>query len=144
MKLKRCFVVISIIFLISGKANTQPSQRSILRADKFKNVINRKGSPDYMRDYNFDNHQRFNPFFDYGAWHGHLLPDNEDGIGGFPGIALLTEEYINFMANNFDRLSVFKDKQKVKFVMEAYSIPGALIQELYSKNVTIKMTLRFV
>ena len=144
LKLKHCFVVISIIFLISGNANTQQGQKSILRADKFKNVINRKGSPEYMRDYNFDNHQRFNPFFDYGAWHGHLLPDNEDGIGGFPGIALLTEEYINFMANNFDRLSVYKDKQKVKFAMEAYSIPGALIQELYSKQVTIKMTLRFV
>ena len=143
MKLKPYFVIISIIFFVSGKANTQPSQRSTLRAGKFKNIINRTGSPEYMRDYNFDNHQRFNPFFDYGAWHGHLLPDNEDGIGGFPGIALLTEEYINFMANNFDRLSVYKDKQKVKFAMEAYSIPGALIQELSSKNVTIKMTLRF-
>ncbi|MGQ7157634.1 hypothetical protein ACUODF_49845, partial [Escherichia coli] len=25
-------------------------------------------------------------------------------MGGFPGVALLTEEYINFMASNFDRL----------------------------------------
>ncbi|WP_369094685.1 hypothetical protein, partial [Haemophilus influenzae] len=27
-------------------------------------------------------------------------------MGGFPGVALLTEEYINFMASNFDRLTV--------------------------------------
>ncbi len=145
MKLKSCFAAISVTFLVSGKANNLPNQDStIIQAEKFKNIINRTGSPDYMRDYDFDDHQRFNPFFDYGAWHGHLLPDNEEGIGGFPGPALLTEEYINFMANNFDRLSVYKDKQKVKFFMKAYSIPGALIQKLTSDNIAIKMTLRFV
>ena len=143
MKLKPFFTTISVALLVAGRTNTQPDQESTIQADKFKNVINRTGSPEYMRDYDFDDHQRFNPFFDYGAWHGHLLPDNEEGIGGFPGTALLTEEYINFMANNFDRLSVYKDRQKVKFVMEAYSIPGALIQKLTSNNVTIKMTLRF-
>ena len=144
MKLIPFFTTISVALLVSGRTNTQPNQESTIQANKFKNVINRTGSPEYMRDYDFDDHQRFNPFFDYGAWHGHLLPDNEEGIGGFPGTALLTEEYINFMANNFDRLSVYKDRQKVKFVMEAYSIPGALIQKLTSNNVTIKMTLRFV
>ena len=143
MKLKPFFAAISVALLVSERANTQPNQKSTIQADKFKNVINRTGSPEYMRDYDFDDHQRFNPFFDYGAWHGHLLPDNEEGIGGFPGTALLTEEYINFMANNFDRLSVYKYSQKVKFAMEAYSIPGALIQNLTSKNVTVKMTLRF-
>lgn len=96
-----------------------------------------------MRDYDFDDHQRFNPFFDMGAWHGHLLPDNDDGMGGFPGTALLTEEYINFMANNFDRLSIYKDGKKVEFSMEAYSLPGALVQILTSDDVTIEMTLRF-
>lgn len=125
-------------------ANAQPSNLSTFIANNFKNIINRTGSPEYMRDYDFDGHQRFNPFFDYGAWHGHLLPDNEEGIGGFPGTALLTEEYINFMANNFDRLSVYKNRKKVKFLMEAYSIPGALIQKLTSKGITIIMTLRFV
>ena len=68
----------------------------------FKNIINRTGAPDYMHDYDHDDHQRFNPFFDLGSWHGHLLPDGPATMGGFPGVALLTEEYINFMANNFD------------------------------------------
>ena len=144
MKLKNYFAIISVIFLFSGMISSQVSQIPILQADKFKNIINRTGSPEYMRDYDFDDHQRFNPFFDFGSWHGHLLPDNEEGIGGFPGVALLTEEYINFMANNFDRLSVYKNNQKVKFAVEAYSIPGALIQKLSSKNIAIKMTLRFV
>ncbi|GIC75339.1 alpha-glucosidase [Moritella sp. F3] len=114
-----------------------------LQAAGFQNVIDRTGSPEYMRDYDFDDHQRFNPFFDLGAWHGHLLPDNDEGMGGFPGTALLTEEYINFMSNNFDRLSVFKDGKKVAFTMEAYSLPGALVQKLTSADVTVELTLRF-
>ena len=112
-------------------------------ANDFKNIINRTGAPGYMHDYDHDDHQRFNPFFDLGAWHGHLLPDGPATMGGFPGVALLTEEYINFMANNFDRLTVYQHGKKVDFALEAYGIPGALVQKLSSKHVQIEMTLRF-
>ncbi|MUL03899.1 alpha-glucosidase [Aliivibrio fischeri] len=135
--------VATTLFAVGCTQTTSTTNTSDLKAAQYKNVIDRTGSPDYMRDYDFDYHQRFNPFFDMGAWHGHLLPDNDDGMGGFPGTALLTEEYINFMANNFDRLSVYKDGKKVEFSMEAYSLPGALVQILTSDNVTIEMTLRF-
>ncbi len=47
------------------------------------------------------------------------------------------------MANNFDRLSVYKDGQKLEFTMEVYSLPGALVQKLTSADVTVEMTLRF-
>ncbi|EFZ0031557.1 hypothetical protein BHH86_002468 [Shigella boydii] len=104
-------------------------------------MINRTGAPQYMKDYDYDDHQRFNPFFDLGAWHGHLLPDGPNTMGGFPGVALLTEEYINFMASNFDRLTVWQDGKKVDFTLEAYSIPGALVQKLTAKDVQVEMTL---
>ena len=145
MKFRKTFIALAVgsAMTLSGcSLLTQPD--SSLHAYTFKNVINRTGSPEFMRDYEAGGHQRFSPFFDNGAWHGHLLPDNEDGMGGFPGTALLTEEYINFMANNFDRLSMYKDGQKVKFAMEAYSIPGALIQTLTSDDVKVEMKLRFV
>lgn len=122
--------VATALFAVGCTQTTSTTNTSDLKAAQYKNVIDRTGSPDYMRDYDFDNHQRFNPFFDMGAWHGHLLPDNDDGMGGFPGTALLTEEYINFMANNFDRLSVYKDGKKVEFNMEAYSLPGACLVDL--------------
>ncbi|WP_196207416.1 alpha-glucosidase [Citrobacter sp. Res13-Sevr-PEB04-36] len=109
----------------------------------FKNVIDRHGAPEYMRDTGNDSHQRFNPFFDLGSWHGHLLPDGPATMGGFPGVALLTEEYINFMATNFDRLTVYQNGKKVDFTLEAYSLPGALVQKLSSKAVQVEMTLRF-
>ncbi|MUK62049.1 alpha-glucosidase [Aliivibrio fischeri] len=144
MNLKLSALAVATALFAVGCTQTTPTiDTSDLKATQYKNVIDRTGSPEYMRDYDFDDHQRFNPFFDMGAWHGHLLPDNDDGMGGFPGTALLTEEYINFMANNFDRLSVYKDGKKVKFRMEAYSLPGALVQILTSDDVTIEMTLRF-
>ncbi|MBL7637392.1 alpha-glucosidase [Atlantibacter hermannii] len=112
-------------------------------ADDFKNVINRTGAPQYLHDYDYDDHQRFNPFFDLGAWHGHLLPDGPATMGGFPGPALLTEEYINFMATNFDRLTVYQNGKKVEFTMQAWSLPGALVQTLTAAGVHVEMTLRF-
>ncbi|XNM52527.1 hypothetical protein ACLK2I_17030 [Escherichia coli] len=42
----------------------------------------------------------------------------------FLALLLLTEEYINFMASNFDRLTVWQDGKKVDFTLEAYSIPA--------------------
>lgn len=133
---------ISSVLFISGNAVAETAKP--LQAESYKNVINRTGAPHYMLDYDFDEHQRFNPLFDDGAWHGHLLPAGPEGMGGFPGPALLTEEYINFMADNFDRLTIFKNGQKVALSMEAYSIPGALIQTLTAPGIRVDMTLRFV
>ena len=126
IKFKLSALAVATALFAVGCAQTSPTDLNSneLKATQFKDVIDRTGSPEYMRDYDFDDHQRFNPFFDMGSWHGHLLPDNDDGMGGFPGTALLTEEYINFMANNFDRLSVFKDGKKIDFTMEAYSLTG--------------------
>lgn len=145
MNLKLSALAVATALFAVGCAQTSPTDLNSteLKAAQFKDVIDRTGSPEYMRDYDFDDHQRFNPFFDMGSWHGHLLPDNDNGMGGFPGTALLTEEYINFMADNFDRLSVFKDGKKVEFTMEAYSLPGALVQVLSSDDVKVEMTLRF-
>ncbi|WP_413510135.1 alpha-glucosidase [Serratia liquefaciens] len=141
-KLPSLALVISAALMIPG-CISHPGNESPLRAEAYKNVINRSGAPHYMLDYDFDEHQRFNPFFDLGTWHGHLLPNGPEGMGGFPGPALLTEEYINFMANNFDRLSLYKNGEKVRFSMTAYSIPGALIQRLTAPGITVKLTLRF-
>jgi putative isomerase len=141
-KLPPLALAISVALTIPG-CISHPGNENPLRAEAYKNVINRSGAPHYMLDYDFDEHQRFNPFFDLGAWHGHLLPNGPEGMGGFPGPALLTEEYINFMANNFDRLSLYKNGEKVRFSMTAYSIPGALIQRLTAPGITVKLTLRF-
>ncbi|MGL4927693.1 MAG: alpha-glucosidase [Plesiomonas shigelloides] len=122
-------------------ATAQPSQWS---ATQFRNVIDRTGKPMFMRDTASKGHMRYNPLFDLGAWHGHLLPASAAEAGGFPGPALVTEEYMNYMADQFDQLSVWKNGKPVTFAMQAYSIPGALVQELTSDDgVTVTLTLRF-
>ncbi len=101
MKIKTILTPVACALLMSFSAHAA-------NADNYKNVINRTGAPQYMKDYDYDDHQRFNPFFDLGAWHGHLLPDGPNTMGGFPGVALLTEEYINFIVQQFrspDRLA---------------------------------------
>lgn len=143
MKTSNIFTPIALFIAaslaISGSVLAQERQLAVA----YKNVINRTGAPQYMQDYDADDHQRFNPLFDDGAWHGHLLPASADGMGGFPGPALLTEEYINFMADNFDRLTLYKNGKKVALSMTAYSIPGALYQKLTAPGISVEMTLRF-
>ncbi|MEF1307397.1 alpha-glucosidase, partial [Vibrio owensii] len=82
MTLRKTLIALAVgsAVTLSG-CNTVTTSEAPLQASEFKNVIDRTGSPEYMRDYDFDDHQRFNPFFDMGAWHGHLLPDNAEGMG---------------------------------------------------------------
>lgn len=132
-------LLIAVSLALSGSVLAQERQLAVA----YKNVINRTGAPQSMQDFDADDHQRFNPLFDDGSWHGHLLPAGAEGMGGFPGPALLTEEYINFMADNFDRLTLYKDGKKVALSITAYSIPGALYQKLTAPGINVEMTLRF-
>lgn len=133
------FITVVLLFCSHALAHDELS---------FKNLINRAGSPYYMQDFEQGDHQRFSPLFDLGAWHGHLLPSSENA-GAFTGPAIITEEYLNFIAPYFEKLTVYKgeeisDANKVKLTMQAYSLPGALVQELNGDGVQVILTLRFV
>lgn len=60
MKIKTILTPVTCALLISFSAHAA-------NADNYKNAINRTGAPQYMKDYDYDDHQRFNPFFDLGA-----------------------------------------------------------------------------
>ena len=55
MKTKTILTPVTCALLISFSAHAAD-------ADNYKNVINRTGAPQYMKDYDYDDHQRFNPF----------------------------------------------------------------------------------
>lgn len=55
MKIKTILTPVTCALLISFSAHAA-------NADNYKNVINRTGAPQYMKDYDYDDHQRFNPF----------------------------------------------------------------------------------
>lgn len=125
-------------------AKVQP--QGVIDMGKFANVLDRRGVPAFMHDFDSDSHQRFTPLFDMGSWHGHLLPVDKASAGGFPGPAILTEEYINFLASNLDQLKISVDEKPVDFEFEASSYPGQLKQKLTnaSMDITVDMELVFV
>ncbi len=108
----------------------------------YANLINREATVLAMQDQDKFDHSRHNPLFDLGAWHGHLL--NAQQQPGLGGLALLTEEYLNYVANEFERLDVFQNDTLVRLKVEQFALPDALIQELTHENVHIRHTLRFV
>lgn len=117
---------------------------SSLKAAQFKNTIDRKGVPIALRDLH-GGHLRYIPMFDNGTWHGHTL-DTEGGNIALGGTAILTEEYVNFMAARFDALTlIVKGKTAHLELAEAYSIPGALIQRyLGEHDIEVELVIRFV
>lgn len=140
--------VFSVLFLGGCGSDSNTVESSVEQptlAKQYKNILDHKGSPIAMLDRDGSGNMRFTPFIDNGAWHGHTLPLSNEDAGAFGGTALIAEEYPVWMANNFDKLAAYVDGKEVKFEMDAYSIPGALIQKLTSDvGVAIQMELRFV
>ena len=128
----------------SGNNNSGLIPEHQLKAAKFKDMIDRKGNPIAVRDVVSSN-MRYIPMFDAGAWHGHTLSIKDDKLS-FGGTALVTEEYSVFMADRFDALNLYANGVKISLnLIEAYSIPGALIQRYEGFNgLEAEMILRFV
>ncbi|BAJ03369.1 alpha-glucosidase [Shewanella violacea] len=116
----------------------------------YKNVIDRHGDPQFLRDYDQYDNLKYNAFIDNGAWHGHLLPADQKGYGSFGGIMQVTQEYAHFMSGQeFDKLTLTDEiSGKVIDLSTAeaniYSTPGALVQVLKTDSVNVQMVLRFV
>lgn len=128
---------------VNGSAEQAQAQVHAARfsVERFQDLLDRHGDPQFMHDYDGDDHQRFSPLFDMGAWHGLLLPKSDDELGGFTGPALLTEEYINFLATSLDKLSLFINGKKVDLVGTTYSLPGELHQVLKSKDPSLGISM---
>ncbi|MEO2267356.1 alpha-glucosidase [Pseudoalteromonas sp. YIC-656] len=127
------FVALLVCLSAHGNNNTLPQN---------SNLINREANVLAMQDQDKFGHSRHNPFFDMGAWHGHLL--NAQKQPGLGALALLNEEYLNYFANEFERLEVLHNNQVVALDVTQYSLPGALVQELTTSHIHIRHTLRFV
>jgi putative isomerase len=107
-------------------------------------TIDRYGEPHVVTPQDAYSHSPFNPMFDNGAWHGHLLPATTVQLGGFPGTAIIAEEYLLYLSHYLDRLQLYRNSQKLVLTGKTYAEPGVLFQTLSSKNVTVRLELRFV
>ncbi|MCD9497268.1 alpha-glucosidase [Photobacterium carnosum] len=145
-------VAVSSLMFTAG-CNTDDNVNSISEekekpqiALKFKNILDRTGTPQHLAEVGVGGHMAYTPLHDDGAWHGHLLPDlkaHPENKGGF-GATAITEEYNTSIAEYFDKLSILKAGQPVDFSAEAHSIPGALIQTMTADGIKVEMKLQFV
>jgi len=114
-----------------------------------RNVIDRTGIPQQHKDYDHYQNQKFNPFFDLGAWHGFLLPDNKSGYGAFSGPMIIAQEYSLFIADKLEQLSIVDSisNEKLDFSKaksEIFSQPGALVQQYSFPELNVTLALHFI
>jgi putative isomerase len=121
------------------------------KSSHFENVIDRTGTPKRHKDYDDFQNQRFNPFFDLGAWHGYLLPSENSALGAFSGPLIIAQEYSLFIAEKLEQLNISinemgEDKRKLDFSTAKHTqhaSPGVLYQRYDFKEISVKLTLRY-
>jgi len=94
-------MIIRIIMVVILVASL-PTKSTVLT--DFKNTLDRTGNPKQFKEYDRYQNQRFNPFFDLGAWHGFLLPKNKNTLGAFNGPMIIAQEYSLFIASQLEKL----------------------------------------
>ena len=152
MKLKLTSISACVLLSLSlmGCTNESPSSSMSKNSEQYKNVINRQGNPQFLRDYDTYKNLKYNAFSDNGAWHGHLLPETNEGYGAVGGVMQVTQEYAHYMSDQtFDKLTL-TDSATGELIdlslaeANIYSTPDSLVQELTTPTVKITMVLRFV
>jgi putative isomerase len=113
------------------------------------NVIDRTGNPKQHKDYDKYQNQRFNPFFDLGAWHGFLLPEQDSHLATFTGPMIIAEEYSLFIAEKLEQLSItdLNSKKTLDFSkaqITRLSKPGELQQNFAFEYLTVALNLNFI
>ena len=122
------------------------------KSSHFENVIDRTGTPKRHKDYDNFQNQRFNPFFDLGAWHGFLLPSENSALGAFSGPLIMAQEYSLFIAEKLEQLNISinemgEDTRALDFSTAKHTqhaSPGVLYQRYDFKELSVKLTLRYV
>jgi len=140
---------LSVLFTLTALAEPKSDIEITIDHPAARNVIDRAGIPHQHKDYDSYQNQKFNPFFDLGAWHGFLLPDNKSGFGAFSGPMIIAQEYSLFIADKLEQLSIvdIKSNKKLDFSKaksEVYSQPGALIQHYVFPEFKVILALHFI
>ena len=119
-----------------------------LRAACRDDVVDRRGAPTGMREFDATGNQRFNPLFDAGAWHGFLLPPDRSDDGGFTGPLVVAEEYAVFIGRQFDRLQLLDAQSQpldyAQAVTERCAAPGRLRLDYRFPELQVTLELRFI
>ncbi len=121
----------------------------LVQATNSTNVIDRTGNPKQYKDYDKYQNQRFNPLLDLGAWHGFLLPEEQDHSAAFTGPMIIAQEYSLFIAEKLEQLTLtdLSNNQVLDFStanITRTSAPGELLQKFVFKELTLELNLHFI
>jgi len=121
----------------------------LVQATNSTNVIDRTGNPKQHKDYDKYQNQRFNPLLDLGAWHGFLLPEEQDHSAAFTGPMIIAQEYSLFIAEKLEQLTLtdLSNNQVFNFStanITRTSAPGQLLQKFAFKELTLELSLHFI
>lgn len=113
-----------------------------------ESLIDRRGSPQALQDFDAGGNQRFNPLFDAGAWHGFLLPGDSADDGGFTGPLVVAEEYAVFLAQRLEQLEL-RDAQGQRMDLASGEVqrcaaPGRLQLHYRLPALALDLELRFI
>ncbi|WP_036825686.1 alpha-glucosidase [Photobacterium sanctipauli] len=111
-------------------------------AMQYQNTIDRFGDPKAWIDREEHGNRKFNTFFDMGAWHGFHLPESPENYGSFTGGAIIAEEYLVYLSENFQRLNI-AGYDLGSGDAELFHIPGALIQTIDMGDFVLEAELRY-
>jgi len=149
LNLSRVSFFLSVFFSLTVLAKSTLDIEITLDHPIARNVIDRTGIPHQHKDYDSYQNQKFNPFFDMGAWHGFLLPDNKNDYGAFAGPMIIAQEYSLFIADKLEVLSIIDNESNERLDFSAakvkiYSQPGALIQQYAFPQFNVTLVLHFI
>lgn len=138
-----------LIFEVSALSDdSMGATRKVQENTRYINLIERQGVPKQHQDFDKFGNQRFNPFFDLGAWHGFLLAERHQSGASFNGPMIIAQEYSLFIAETLEELSLsWANGEKILFKEENKrfsSFPGGLMQEYMTDELSLKLTLHFV
>ncbi|WP_085283901.1 alpha-glucosidase [Colwellia chukchiensis] len=139
----------SLLCTLPAMASADRQEKITAEHPSAHNVIDRTGMPKQHKDYDSYQNQKFNPFFDLGAWHGFLLPANKAGYGGFTGPMIIAQEYGLFIAELLEQLQIVNLETQQSFDLSTaqssiYSQPGALVQHYVFAELDLTLTLHFI
>jgi len=148
---KPSFLLVTIILMLFPLTvlATISQPLPVTSVELISNVIDRTGTPTQFKNYDKYQNQRFNPLFDLGAWHGFLLPEQQNTYAAFTGPLIIAQEYSLFIAEKLEELSIvdLASKQPLDFSqakISRNSQPGLLKQTFVFKQLTLKLCLRYI
>ena len=136
---------LAIIFLTACFSDDEQSTVQISES-----VINRQATITHMYHYDEYTNQKYNAYFDLGSWHGLLLPEySSQNIGSFVGPAVVAEEYMVYIAENFARLSVINTDSNTEYNLTYFDVElgmdsGVLAQRIQSDDFTLISRANFI